>query len=296
MSIKSPKETVAFNLLGIVVITFFTLLCVLPFILMISGSLSTNASVIKFGYSLWPREFSTASYQFLFSFPDDIIRSYGVTILVTAVGTSLGLFLISMGGYVLQRKDFKYRNAIAFFIYFTTIFQGGLIPWYILMVNVLQWRNTYIVLIWNLLMNPFLIILMRSFINASVPQEMTESAKMDGAGDFTIYRSIIMPMCGPALATIGLFLALNYWNDWFSCALFIDDREMFPLQYFLYNALTAAQYINQLAASGAAITVQVPGETAKLAMALVSMGPILLLYPFVQRFFVKGITIGAIKG
>lgn len=294
---RLSADKIAFQTIGYLVITFFTLLCLFPFLLMISGSLTSGAAIAKYGYSLWPRELSFAAYEFVFRYPEDILRAYGVTIFVTITGTAAGLFLISMTGYVLQRRDFKYRNQISFFLYFTTIFQGGLIPWYILLVNVLQVRDTYFVLIWNVLMSPFLIILMRSFIQGAIPHEMTESAKMDGAGDFTIYRRIVLPLCTPALATIGLFLALAYWNDWFQCALFIDDRDKYTLQYFLYNALNSAEFINQMAATSALVLNDpLPGETAKLAMSLVTMGPILLLYPLIQRYFVKGITVGAVKG
>lgn len=294
---RLSADKVLFQVLGYGIISFFTLLCLFPFLLMISGSLTSSAAIAKYGYSLWPRDFSWAAYEFVFRFPEDILRAYSVTIGITLVGTVLGLLLISMTGYVLQRRDFRYRNGISFFLYFTTIFQGGLIPWYILLVNVLQVRDTYFVLIWNVLMSPFLIILMRSFIQGAIPHEMTESAKMDGAGDFTIYRKIVLPLCTPALATIGLFLALAYWNDWFQCALFIDDRNKYTLQYFLYNALNSAEFTNQMAATSALVLNEpLPGESAKLAMSLVTMGPILLAYPLVQRYFVKGITVGAVKG
>lgn len=297
MHIKPGKDKIIFDVVGIVLISVCAFLCLFPFLLMLSGSFSSNEAIIKQGYSLFPRDFSTEAYDFVFRFPTDVLQAYGVTIFITVTGTVLGLFLISMAGYVLHRRDFKYRNWIAFFIYFTTIFQGGLIPWYMLIVNVLQIRDTYFVLIWNLIMSPFLIILMRSFMQGAIPHELIESAKMDGAGDFRIYYNIILPMSGPALATVGLFVALHYWNDWFSAALFIDDRQKYPLQFFLYNALTAAQYISQLAASGAVnAPVETPGETAKLAMSIITIGPILFVYPFIQRFFVKGITVGAIKG
>ena len=297
MRIKASKDKVVFNIIGFTLISVCAFLCLFPFLLMLSGSFSSNESIIKSGYSLIPREFSTEAYDFVFRFPTDVLQAYAVSIFVTVTGTVLGLFLISMAGYVLHRRDFRYRNWIAFFIYFTTIFQGGLIPWYMLIVNVLQIRDTYFVLIWNLIMSPFLIILMRSFMQSAIPHELIESAKMDGAGDFRIYARIVMPMCGPALATVGLFVALHYWNDWFSAALFIDDRQKYPLQFFLYNALTAAQYISQLAASGSInAPVETPGETAKLAMSIITIGPILFLFPFIQRFFVKGITVGAVKG
>jgi len=295
--VKDSWDTVLFKSLGSVVVAVVTLVSLFPFLLMISGSLSTNESIAKEGYSLIPRDFSTSAYEFIFRYPDDILNAYSVTIIVTLIGTTLGLLLISMAGYALQRQELKIRKKISFYIFFTTLFQGGLIPWYIVIVNVLQLKNTIAVLIFNMIMSPFLILLMRNFIQTSVPHEIVESAKIDGAGDFRIYWRIVLPVCAPALATVGLFLALGFWNDWFNCALYIDDRSLFNLQYFLYNTLTASQYLAQMAAaSSVSVDVAVPGETAKLAMSLVAVGPVIFFYPFIQRYFISGITVGAIKG
>jgi putative aldouronate transport system permease protein len=297
MKVRDSRDTAAFKALGVVIILAATALSLFPFLLMISGSLSTNESIAQKGYALVPRDFSTSAYEFIFRYPDDIVHAYCVTIGVTVIGTLCGLFLISMAGYALQRQDFRVRRKISFYIFFTTLFQGGLIPWYIVIVNFLKLKNSYAVLVFNMIMSPFLILLMRNFIQASVPQEITESAKIDGANDFRIYRTIVLPVCAPALATVGLFLALGYWNDWFNCGLFIDDRSMFNLQYFLYNTLTASQYLAQMAASSSlSLNIPVPGETAKLAMSLVAMGPVIFVYPFIQKYFVSGITVGAIKG
>jgi putative aldouronate transport system permease protein len=295
MKIRDNQSTKAFHLLSYIVLTIFAVFCILPLWLVLVGSFSSDLSIVRNGYSLIPREFSLEAYKFLFTFPQDILRAYVVSIGVTVVGTLLGLFLISMAGYVLQRNDLKHRNKISFFIYFTTIFQGGLIPWYILVVNYLHLDDTYIILILVGLASPFLIILMRSFIKASIPNEMMESAKIDGAGDFKIYYSIVLPLAKPALATVGLFLALNYWNDWFSVSLFIEDKTKYNLQFFMYNLLTQAQVISQLVTSNTS-TIRVPSETAKLAISVIAIGPIVLLYPFLQRFFVKGLTLGAVKG
>jgi len=295
MSIKSTQSTKIFNWISYSMLMIITVLCILPLWLVLVGSFSSDQSILKDGYSLLPRDFSLEAYQFLFTYPGDIIKAYGVSIGVTFFGTLIGLFFISMAGYVLQRRDLKYRNHISFFIYFTTMFQGGLIPWYILVVNYLQLKDTYMILIIAGLANPFLIILMRSFIKASIPNEMLESAKIDGAGDFKIYCSIVIPLAKPALATVGLFLALNYWNDWFSVSLFIEDKSKYNLQFFMYNMLTQAQMFRQLA-TGSSIMVRIPSETAKLAMSVIAIGPIAILYPFLQRFFVKGLTLGAVKG
>lgn len=297
MKIKNSISTRIFNLAGYISVSCFSICCLLPFLLIISGSLSSEEPIAIKGYSLIPRGFTTYSYKFLFTYPEDILRAYSVSIAVTVTGTFLSLFIISMAGYVLQRSEVKYRNRISFFIYFTTMFQGGLIPWYILIVNFLKLNDSYLVLILNGLCTPFLIILMRSFIKSSIPTAMIESSKIDGAGDFRIYYKIVLPLAKPALATVGLFVALAYWNDWYNCLLFIEDRRKYNLQFFMYNMLTQAEVLSRLGANAGNVSkLRVPGETAKLAMAVLAVGPIVFAYPFVQRYFVKGLTLGAVKG
>lgn len=297
MKIKEEKSTRLFRAFALVLITAGSLVCLLPFILIISASLTENESIILDGYRIVPKVFSWAGYKTVFRFPDQVLRAYGVTSLVTVIGTSLGLFLMTMAGYVLQRKDFKYRNFFSFFIYFTTLFGGGLVPWYILVTKYLNLVDTYTVLIYPGLMTPFLIILMKNFIRSAVPDEIVESAKIDGANDFLIYCRIIIQLSMPGIATVGLFLALQYWNDWFLSSLFINNTEMFQLQFYLYNLINAADSINKLGAgAGVNVAGDIPAEATKMAMAVIVTGPILFLYPFVQRYFVKGLTIGAVKG
>lgn len=284
-------------MVGYLIITIFTLLCLFPFILIISGSLTANESIIRDGFHLIPKVFSLEGYDMVFTFPSQLIKAYSVTIFVTVVGTLLGLFLITMAGYVLQRKDFKYRNQLSFFIYFTTLFGGGLVPWYIMLMTYLQLGNTYSVLILPGLMTPFLIILMKNFIKSAIPEELFESAKIDGANDFTIYYSIVLKLAMPGIATVGLFLALTYWNDWFMSSLFINDTSMYQLQYYLYNTINTMMFVaNMSSGTGVTLGHEIPTESTKMAMAIVVTGPIVFLYPFVQRYFVKGLTIGAVKG
>ena len=291
MKIKQPVATKVFNIIGYVLITIITIFCLLPFIMVVSGSLTNEEYIIMHGYSLWPKDFSTQAYKTIFTYPKQILTAYGVTI----IGTALGLFLISMGAYVLNRKDFKYRNGMSFYIYFTTLFGGGLIPWYILMTKYLHLKDTYLVLILPLLMTPFLIILMRNFFK-SIPDSIVESAKIDGAGDFTIYAKLIMPLSKSALATIGLFLALAYWNDWFISSIYIDTPSKYTLQYLLYKILQDAEFLKSNAASNVTSSIQIPTETLKLATAVVATGPVILFYPFVQKYFVDGLIVGAVKG
>jgi putative aldouronate transport system permease protein len=294
MKIKKLRSTIAFEIFGYVVITAVALLCVFPIILIISGSVTDNEVLIRGGYRLIPAKFNFEAYGYLLRYPEGIVASYGNTIAVTVIGTCIGILVITMTGYVLQRPDFKYRRKISFLIYFTTLFGGGLIPWFILISKYLHMSNSYMARIFPLLMSPFLIILMRTFISSTVPNEVVESAKIDGAGDFLIYRRIVMPIIGPGIATVALFLALSYWNDWYLTSLFITKKSMFSLQYYLYDMLNSARFAQDMGMT--ATNAQLPSESIKMAMVVVVTGPIILLYPFVQRYFVSGITIGSVKG
>jgi putative aldouronate transport system permease protein len=249
------------------------------------------------GYALfWPREFTSFAYRLLFENPNILIGSYIVTILLTVVGTSAGLFLITMTGYALQRPDFPYRNGIAFYIYFTTLFSGGLVPYYLLITQYLHLKDNYLAILLPSLMNPWLIILMKNFLK-SIPHSIVESAKIDGAGDFTIFLKLILPMAKPALATVGLFLALGYWNEWYNSMLFLSSSVLYkPLQLFLYEVIAKADFIRNSAAFANVPSQDIPMETAKMATAIVACGPIIIVYPFIQKYFIKGITVGAVKG
>ena len=290
-------ESPAFRAIGFIVVIAATLFCFVPLLLIVSGSFTENQALMRNGYGLFPSEFSLEAYAFILKMPAGIARSYVNTIIVTALGTAIGLLCITMTSYVLQRKDFKYRNSIAFLIYFTTIFGGGLVPWFILLSKYLGMQNTYMARLLPLLMTPFLIFLMRTFIQTTVPVEMVESAKIDGAGDFRIYRSIVMPTITPGLATVGLFLALTYWNDWYLTSLFITKSKMYSLQYYLYDILNSIRFAQEMAAqSGTVVLENMPTESIKMAMVVVVTGPVVFLYPFVQRYFVSGLTIGSVKG
>lgn len=296
MKIKSSKYTIIFNVLAYTVLTILAVACVLPFIIILSGSLTDNATIIQKGYHILPRNITLDAYKTIFKTPKDILQAYGVTIYSTVLGTTLGLAMISMTGYVLSRKNFKPRNAISFMIYFTTIFGGGLVPWYFMITGVLKLKGTMTAIWMPGLMSPFLIILMRTFITSSVPDALTEAAEIDGAGHFGIFKEIVLPVLKPGLATVGLFLALGYWNDWYRSSLFSDNSSTWELQYYLYNMLNRSEALRNIAAYANVPLTNLPTESVKLAMAIVVTGPILLLYPFVQKYFVSGITVGAVKG
>ena len=295
MKIKQSKYTRIFNILSYTIITITAIICVLPFLIIISGSLSDNGIVVQEGYSLFPKQFTLDAYKYIFESPKGTVQAYGVTLYCTLVGTAMGLAVISLTGYVLSRKEFKYRNIISFLIYFTTIMGGGLVPWYIMYVSVLDLKGTLTALWLPGIASPFLIILMRTFMMGGVPDELVDAAKIDGAGYFTIFAKVVLPISKSGLATIGLFLALGYWNDWYRSSLFSDNSSTWSLQYYLYELINKAQAALDVSGS-ANVVINPPTQTVKLAMTVVATGPILLVYPFVQKYFVEGITVGAVKG
>ena len=294
--IRLDKSAIIVKLVSYLTLAVFSLLCILPFIIMVTNSFATDASIRAHGFTLWPSDVSTFAYRIvLVDNPTFIIGSYILTILVTVIGTLVGLFIIGMTGYALQRPDFPYRNKISFFIYFTTLFSGGLIPYYLLMIKYLGLKDNYLSILLPSLMGPWLIILMKSFLKG-IPHAITESAKIDGANDMRIWWSIIRPMAAPGLATVALFLALGYWNEWYNAMLFIPGLKFQPLQLFLYQVINKADFIRNSAAAANIPIQDMPGDSLKMAVAVVSTGPIILLYPFIQRYFISGVVVGAVKG
>lgn len=293
--IKISKDVLLFRIVGYTMVSAFAIICLLPFILIVSSSFTSESYIIKHGYSLLPGEISLAAYQMIFQNPVKILRAYGVTVFVTVVGTALSVFINIMTGYVLQRRDFKWRNIFSFYFFFTTIFSGGLVPWYILCVKSLQLKNTIWALIIPTVVSVWNILLVKGFM-LGIPYEITESAKVDGAGDFTIFLRLILPLSKPIIATIGLFSALAYWNDWYMCMLFIDKKELLNLQYLLYQLMGSVKALREIASQTSVAMSSVPIESTKMALTVVATGPIILLYPFVQKYFVKGLTLGAVKG
>lgn len=294
--IKPSKSDMIFNVLAFFLVGIAAIVCVLPFILVVSGSLTDNYVIMTEGYSLWPKLFSTDAYKTIFQNPASILQAYKMTIYYTVVGTTVGLFVTTMTAYVVSRKEFKYRNVVTFLMYFTTIFGGGMIPWYLLYANVLNLKGTAFVIWFPGITSSFLVILMRTFITGSVPDAIAESAKIDGAGQFTIFLRIVLPVLKPGLATVGLFLALGYWNDWYRSSLFSTSSDTYELQFYLYNMLSASTALKDLVVVATANIENLPTQSVKMAMAVVVTGPVLLFYPFVQKYFVSGITVGAVKG
>ncbi len=293
--LHDTRDRRVFNGIGYCYITVLTLFCLIPFVLIVSGSLTSQESILANGYRLIPAEFSLEAYEFLFKAPGDMLRAYGVTIFVTAAGTAVSLFITSMAAYVLSCTTFRYRNVMSFFFYFTTVFGGGLVPWYIFNVKYLHFKNSLISLILPMMVNATYLLILKSYMK-NIPESVIEAARLDGASDWQIYTLVAMPLCKAGLAAVGLFTALNYWNDWYDAMLFIDNSKLYPLQYYLNDILNKSQGMAAAAAQAGIPVAQIPAEPIKLAMTVVATGPILLLYPFLQKYFVKGVTIGAVKG
>ena len=293
--VKMGTAAVIFNVIGYILVGLVALICLLPFIMLVSGSFSSEQAIRFTGYGMLPKDFTLEAYKVVFKYPEKIVRAYGVSIFITAVGTGIGLFITTMAAYVISRKDFKYRNAISFFFYFTTLFNGGMVSTYIFYIQYLHLKDNLLALILPGMVNIFYLLIMRSFVSA-IPIALVESAKIDGAGEFRTFLQIVIPLLKSGLATIGLFMALGYWNDWYNAMLYMNTSEKYPLQYMLYDLLQQTQALARIASQAGIRVESLPSNTLKLAMAVVATGPIILLYPFVQKYFVKGVTIGSVKG
>lgn len=281
--------------IGYIFVTFYSVCCILPFLIIIGTSFTREEIIRAEGVQLIPKEATLKAYEMVCK-SGAIWYSYALTITLTVVGTFVGLSIIAMTGYALQRKDFPFRNGISFFIYFTSLFQAGLAPYYLLMTQTYHLKDSYFAVLLPLLMSPWLIILMKNFVK-SIPHEITESGKIDGAGDMKIFTALILPMLKPALATIGLFLALGYWNEWYQSSLFLSSKvTTVPLQYNLYKVVNEAQSLKNSVAGQFVQLSDIPTESLKMATAVMATGPIVFLYPFVQKYFIGGITVGAVKG
>jgi len=297
--VKMGPDRVILNIIAYAFCGFVALVCFIPFLMIVSGSLSSESAIMRNGFSLLPQEFSLEAYKTVFKEPLVVVRAYATTILLTISGTILGLLLQTMTAYVLSRKDFEWRNVFSFFFYFTTLFSGGLVPYYILINSTLNLKNNYLAMLLPLMFSVYNLLIMKSYITA-LPDSLIEAAKIDGCGEFRTLFKVVIPLIKPALATVGLFIALAYWNDWYNAMLYINKPNMYPLQYFLYQQVNNIEAYKKLIANnvGSAVvsSISLPTQTLKMALTIVVTGPIILLYPFVQKYFVQGITIGAVKG
>ena len=280
-----------------VVLIVFSLMAVLPFILLISASLTEENAALKYGFGFIPKVVSLAAYKYISYQSKMIIRAYGITIFTTVIGTSVGLTMTSMLGYGLS-KDIPGRRILNFFVVFTMLFNGGLVPTYLVYTKYLHLGNTiWALIIPSLLMNAFHVMLVRNYFSTSIPESLIESAKLDGASEMMIFRAIVLPLSKPIMATIGLMLALSYWNNWTNGLYYLDDTSLYSIQNVLNAINNNIIAINSVSNMGLAINKsEVPALTARMAIAVIGIVPMLCIYPFFQKYFVKGITIGAVKG
>ncbi|GIP16052.1 sugar ABC transporter permease [Paenibacillus montaniterrae] len=281
-----------------IVLILFSAACIIPFILLISASLTDQNSVIANGYSLFPREFSTAAYEYLFTRGSDIIRAYGVTLFVTVVGTVVGLSVTLLMAYPLSRSETPYRGLVLFLVFFSMLFSGGMIPSYLVYASILGLKNTiWVLIVAGVLTNGYYIMMMRVFMQGSISKDLIESAQLDGANEYRILWSIIIPTSTPILAVIGLFTAIYYWNDWQTGMIYITKPDLYSIQNLLKRIMDDVQFIqSNLGANAGGAMAQMPTDTVKMAIAVCGSLPILIAYPFFQKFFIKGIMFGAVKG
>lgn len=293
--LRKPRRRQPFSLGRLIVHLILTLVgiaCVVPMILVISISLSDERQVAREGYSLWPVGFTTFAYEYVLQQPEQILRAYGVTIFITAIGTVAGLLLCALLGYAISRKDYKLSGVLSFYVFFTLLFSGGMVPFYILVTRYLGLKDNILVLILPYLVTAWYVLILRTSF-AQLPVELLDAARIDGAGEWRVFFQIVLPLSKPALATIGLFFILRFWNDWFLALLFINKATLYPLQYLLYVLMAN---INFLASNPQTTGVPIPAQSARMAMAVLAFGPALFSFLLLQKYFVRGITIGGLKG
>ncbi|MFD2327903.1 carbohydrate ABC transporter permease [Cohnella sp. GCM10020058] len=275
------------------------LACVLPVVLVIIVSFTHNDSLLSRGYSFFPAKWSLIAYESLFKDYGTILRAYGVSIGITAAGTLLSVLLMALYAYPISRQDYPLRPFFTFFLFFTMLFSGGIVSKYIVFTQGLGLLDNYMSLLLPLLIVPFNVIIMRTFFQTTIHPALIESARIDGAGELRIFIRIVLPLSLPVMATMALFSTILFWNDWFNALLFIRAEDKYPVQFLMIRVLNDIQYLRenvQLAAQNPEMMRELPNESLQMAMAVVGMGPILIVYPFFQKYFVKGLTIGAVKG
>jgi putative aldouronate transport system permease protein len=282
-----------FKIVAYAIVILFALFCVLPFYLLTIGSFTSEREIILDGYSFWPQSFSLDAYRLILA-GGQIEASYWISIEITLVGTMLAVAFTTGLAYAIVMLGRSVGRPLGLFVYFTTLFGGGLVPFYLLVTQVLNLSETLWACVLPMLVNPFFVFIMVAFFR-QLPKDLLEAARIDGANSFVVLFRIVLPISTPVLATIALFYGLAYWNSWYLALLFITNTEKFPLQLLLQNLLANVQLTGALQNQVPTI-VNVPSYQLRMAMTLITIGPIVLVYPFLQRYFVKGLTLGATKG
>lgn len=277
---------------------FFIVLCLLiifPFWLLLSASFSSAESLAINGYQLWPKPFDLSAYKYVFGNPTEIVRAYGLTFIFSITSMFLSVLLMSMIAYPLARTGLRWKKEINFYLYFTMLFHGGLVPTYILISKVMHLNDTIWVYIIPGLINPWYVFMIRTFFKG-IPEELLEAATIDGATEYRIFATMIIPLSKPVLATVALFTFLGKWNDWNTALIYITKPELYSLQYLLQKIMEDLKIIKENQDLGMDLAKDIPSETVRMAFAVVVAGPALVVFPFFQKYFVKGLTVGSVKG
>lgn len=300
MKKREKSSEKRFRNVSLVILLILTVVCVLPFILMFSASITDEQALIQDGYRFWPRKVSFATYQYLWAKKETIFRAYGVSILVTGVGTLINVMLTSMFAYPLSRKDFKYRNVFAFLIFFTMLFNGGLTASYIIWTRYMHVKNTiWALLLPNYLMGAMNILLVRNYYTSSIPDAILEAARIDGAAEMQIYTKIMLPLSKPVLITISLFAGIAYWNDWTNGLYYVTDQKLYSINVYLNNLMNNIKMLSQQSSltEGANLAgLDLPAVGVRMAIAMIAVLPVLLIFPLIQKQLIKGVVVGGVKG
>lgn len=297
---KSNDEK-RFQIMGHIVMCLLSALAIVPLILLVISSVTDNDMLVSYGYSFLPKKLSLYAYEYIFKTGNSVVHAYAMSILLTAVGTTISIIITTLLAYALSKKGLPFRNILTFIVFFTILFNGGLVPTYINYTNVFAIKNTFwALLVPSLLCNGFNVLLMKSYYVTSIPGEVTEAAFIDGASEFCVFYRIALPLAKPIVATIGLFSGIGYWNDWMNGFIYLTKRtDLYTIQNLLNRMMQNIQFLTQYSSNikeaGVGLA-SIPSVSIRMAMAVVGILPIIIVYPFVQKNFVKGITLGGVKG
>ncbi|WP_062354737.1 carbohydrate ABC transporter permease [Bacillus kwashiorkori] len=286
------------NTIFTIILGIFTIMCLFPFIYVVIISFTDETTIVKNGFQIIPEAWSLDAYKYLWSMREQLFHSYGITIFITIVGTLISVLMISFYSYAISRQQFQHRRFFTFLAFFTMLFGGGMVPTYIVATQLLHLKDSIWALILPLAMNAFYIIIMRTFFMKSVPEAILESARIDGASEWRIFFQIVFPLSLPGVATIALFATLGYWNDWFNALLYIDDPGLVPLQSLLMKIEANLEFMRnnmEISAQQLSLFKTIPQDAAKMAMVVIATLPIAISYPFFQKYFISGLTIGGVK-
>lgn len=292
MVVNDKKYQIVIN--GILIM--LALACVMPFILLISSSVTSETALVKTGYCFWPKELDFSAYKYLLIDSTSIVRGYVISFVVTIVGTVTGLTLTTLYAYPLSRKNLPGKNIFAFYIFFTMLFNGGLVPSYMMWTQMFHIKNTWWALIVpGLLLNAFNVIMMRTYFTTNIPEEVIEAARIDGGGELYILTKVVLPMSKPIIVTLTLLIGLSYWNDWLNGLYYVNRDNLYSIQVLLKKMMDNIEMIKKASAAGAS-AMKMPSISIRMAVAVMGALPIMCVYPFFQKYFVKGIVVGAVKG